>query len=90
VNRDQKANLVAEIHNRFANASVAFVTTNRGLSVEQANVLRRSLKAMEGEYKIAKHTLVRRALQGTNYTAIGSFLEGPRGLVFGYAARRFR
>jgi large subunit ribosomal protein L10 len=85
VTREEKAAAVAALHERFAKASVALVTTNRGLSVQQANRLRRTLKAVGGEYKVCKHTLTRRALDSTRYGDLQSLLEGPRGLVFGYA-----
>jgi large subunit ribosomal protein L10 len=85
VNREEKAAVVTALHERFRNASVALVTTNLGLTVEQSNALRRTLKAVGGEYKVAKHTLVRHALRETRYLKLDAFLEGPRSLVFGYA-----
>lgn len=82
--RDEKAALITAIQERFERASVALVATNRGLSVEQANRLRRAMRAAGGEYKVAKHTLVRRAVDQTRYGGLSQFLRGPRGLVFGY------
>ena len=43
-----------------------------------------SLKAVGGEYKVAKHTLTRLALEETRYDGLQVFLEGPRSLIFGY------
>lgn len=83
--RDEKATAVAALHDRFAKASVALLATNMGLSVEQANALRRSVKAAGGEYKVVKHTLTKRAVENTRYGRLGELLRGPRGLVFGYA-----
>lgn len=85
MNREQKATEVEALHERFASASVTLVTTNLGLSVEQSNALRRALKAVDGEYKVAKHTLVRRALNETRFGSLDSYLVGPRSLVFGYS-----
>lgn len=83
--REEKVAAVAELSERFAKASLTLVAENRGLSVGQATRLRRTLKAANGEYKIAKHTLVRRALADDRYAGLTSLLEGPRGLVFAYA-----
>lgn len=82
--RDEKAASVADLHERFARASVALIAANKGMTVEQATRLRRTLKAAGGEYKVAKHTLARRALENTRFGKIDTLLEGPRGLVFGY------
>lgn len=85
MNREEKAAAVTALHERFTNANVALVTTNLGMTVEQSNALRRTLRAVDGEYKVAKHTLVRLALQETSYRNLDTFLEGPRSLVFGYS-----
>lgn len=82
--REEKATAVAELHERFSRASVTLVASNRGLTVEQSTRLRRVVRAAGGEYKVAKHTLARRALAETRYGRLGELFEGPRGLVFGY------
>jgi large subunit ribosomal protein L10 len=84
VNREEKAAVVAAIHERFEKACVALVASNLGLTVEQSNQLRRTMKAAGGEFKVAKHTLTRRALDQTNFTALDALLSGPQSLVFGY------
>lgn len=84
MNREQKAAVVSELQERFGRACVTLVATNRGLSVVDAIALRRKLRAVNGEYKVAKLTLVRRALLETSAQGLSSLLKGPRGLVFGY------
>jgi len=85
VNREQKAAVVSELQERFGRANLTLVATNRGLSVADATTLRRKLRAANGEYKVAKLTLVRRVLPDTEMAGLSRFLDGPRGLVFGYA-----
>jgi large subunit ribosomal protein L10 len=84
VNRDDKAAVVAALQERFERASVALVTSNLGLTVEQSTRLRRAVKAVGGECKVSKHTLTRRALENTRFSAVERLLEGPRSLVFGF------
>ena len=84
MNRTEKEAVVSALQERFANANVTLVTTNKGLTVEQANALRRTLKAAGGEYKVAKHTLTKRAVGETRYASLVALLEGPRSLVFGF------
>lgn len=84
MNRTEKEGVVSALQERFAKANVALVATNRGLTVEQATALRRTLRAAGGEYKVAKHTLAKRAIGDTRYASLVSLLEGPRSLVFGF------
>ena len=82
--REEKAGTVATIKDRFEKASVALVATNKGLTVAQANRLRATVRRAGGEYKVLKHTLTRRAVDGTRYGDLTRMLRGPQGLVFGF------
>jgi large subunit ribosomal protein L10 len=84
VNRTEKEAVVSALQERFAKANVALVATNKGLTVEQATALRRTLKSVGGEYKVAKHTLTKRAVEETRFASLVALLEGPRSLVFGF------
>ena len=84
MNREEKATQIVELRERFAKASVALVTSNLGLTVDQSTRLRRAVKAVGGECKVSKHTLTKLALDGGQYSALTEFLVGPRSLVFGY------
>jgi large subunit ribosomal protein L10 len=85
VNREQKTASVAELRDRFSKASVALVAANLGLTAAQSRALRRTLRAVGGELKVAKHTLGKIAMQDTPYAGCDQLLRGPRGLVFGYS-----
>ncbi|MGH7848592.1 MAG: 50S ribosomal protein L10 [Candidatus Binatia bacterium] len=65
-------------------AKMALITEYRGLTVAQMTRLRRELRAVSGEYKIVKNTLVRRALKETSYQALEKHLQGPTGWVLSY------
>lgn len=84
MNRQEKEVVVAELHDRFARASVALLAVNRGLSVEESTQLRRQIRAAGGEMRVAKHTLTKLAIGGTAYGNLSGLLAGPSGLVFGY------
>jgi len=85
VNREEKATNVAALHERFRKATVTLLATSQGLNVSKVQQLRRALKQVGGEYKVAKNTFARRALQDTAFARLHDLLEGPTGLVFGYA-----
>lgn len=85
MNREEKAALVASLHDHFKQATVALLATSQGLSVAQMQRLRRALKQAGAEYKVAKNTFVRRAIQDTAYGMLEALLQGPTAVVFGYA-----
>ncbi len=85
MNREEKAGAVAALQAQFKRAKVALLATSQGLSVGKVQQLRRALKQAGGEYKVTKNTFARRALHDTAYARLESLLEGPTGLVFGYA-----
>jgi large subunit ribosomal protein L10 len=84
VNREEKVASVAELHERFTRASVALVASNLGLTAAESRALRRTLRGVGGELKVAKHTLGKIAMRDTRYAGCDGLLRGPRGLVFGY------
>lgn len=79
-----KAATVAAVHEKFKSARMAIATEYRGLSVSKMTQLRREIREVSGEYQVIKNTLVRRALQGTEYGDLDRLLEGPNGWVFAY------
>lgn len=85
MNREEKAVAVADLQSRFQRASVTLLASSTGLSVGKVQQLRRALRQAGGEYKVAKNTFARRAVKDTAYAPLESQLEGPTGLVFGYA-----
>jgi len=85
VNRDEKTAAVNELRERVTRATVTLLATSQGLSVAKMQQLRRAVRRAGGEVKVAKNTLARRALKDTAAAKLESFLQGPTGLVFGYA-----
>jgi len=83
--QEEKAKMVAEVHEKLKAARVAIVTEYRGLTVAQITRLRREIRGASGEYQVIKNTLARLALKDTAYGPLDRLLEGPNGWVLGYA-----
>lgn len=81
MDRAQKAELVAELKATFEQTNVVVVTRNLGLSVAQADELRRRMRDAGARYRVAKNRLALIALEGTRYAPIGDLLEGPTALA---------
>ena len=84
MDRQTKVETVTDLQNRFANATATVLTEYQGLTVEELNDLRRELRGVAGEYRVAKNTLVALAIEGTPYLSLKDLLSGQNGLVFGY------
>jgi len=82
MNREQKAACVADLRERFNNAKLALLADYRGLTAGQLDELRRSVRGAQGEYRVAKNTLARRAVVDTDAREIVQLLTGPTAVVF--------
>ena len=82
LNFEQKKAVVAEVADTASKALAAVAAEYRGLTVEEMTELR--VKAREGGVvlKVAKNTLVRRAVEGTEYECMQDSLTGPLLLAF--------
>lgn len=81
MDRSQKADLVAELKNVFAETGVVVVTRNLGLSVAQSSDLRAKMRDAGAQFKVAKNRLAKIALEGSTYSPIAEFLVGPTALA---------
>jgi large subunit ribosomal protein L10 len=80
--REHKVEVVDEVKTRLGAASASIVSEFRGLSVTELADLRHALSAAGGDYKIFKNTLVRRAVDGSEYQPLSEYLTGPSALTF--------
>ncbi|WP_114228475.1 MULTISPECIES: 50S ribosomal protein L10 [Sphingomonas] len=81
MDRNEKADLVAELKQVFAETSVVVVTRNLGLSVAQSTDLRLRMRDAGAQFKVAKNRLALIALDGTQYQPIGDLLKGPTAIA---------
>jgi len=81
MDRNEKADLVAELKQVFTETSVVVVTRNLGLSVAQSTDLRLRMRDAGAQFKVAKNRLALIALDGTRYQPIGELLKGPTALA---------
>src|SRR5580704_5496683 len=77
-----KVAVVDEVKTRIGAAAASIVSEYRGLTVAELAELRTALEAVGGDYKIFKNTLVRRAIDGSEYQLLSEYLSGPSALTF--------
>lgn len=80
----EKEQIVNEIREKLDRASSAVVVDYRGITVAEADLLRKRMREANVEYKIYKNTMLRRAVEGTAFEGLKDALKGPTGIAFGY------
>lgn len=83
--KEEKNSLVEELTSSFGRASIALVSEYRGVKAGESDDMRRRIRAANGEFRVAKNTLVRLAIKDTRYAALEASLVGPVGLILSYA-----
>jgi large subunit ribosomal protein L10 len=72
-----KAPIVEEIKANLEGAKSVVLVDYLGLTVEQDTNLRRATREAGLIYKVYKNTMVKRAIEGTEFAEIAKDLEGP-------------
>ena len=78
---DKKA-IVAEVNEAAGSALAAVLADYHGLSVEQMTDLRKQARSGGVYLRVVRNTLLRRAVEGTEYECIQVALTGPTILAF--------
>ncbi len=84
--RAEKEEQVRQMADTIGRANTLLAIDYLGLSVQEASDLRRRFRRAEGEieYRVAKNTLLRRAVQGTQAEGLLEFLTGPTALAIAF------
>jgi large subunit ribosomal protein L10 len=82
LNLDQKKEVVAELANVAATAHSLVAAEYIGLTVSQLTELRKKARQSGVYLRVAKNTLVRRAVKGTEFECVEDALTGPMLFAF--------
>lgn len=80
---EEKQEITEELARLLEEAGAVYLTDFRGLDVEAMTDLRSRLREEGIGYRVAKNTLMSRALDGLDFPEMEDHLEGPTGLVLG-------
>ena len=80
----EKQVVIDEIKKKFERAQSAVVIDYIGISVLQADAMRKKLREANVDYTVYKNTLVKRAIEGTKYENLAEVLDGPSAFAFGF------
>jgi len=82
VERAEKQELVASLHEVFSGAASVVVVHYDGLSVAEITNLRSQMREVGASLKVTKNRLTRLALKGTDYEGIADLFTGPTAIGF--------
>lgn len=85
MNKQNKQQVVAEMHEKLAKAKAVFLADFRGMSVEKATTLRNDLRGAEVEYKVVKNTLLELASAETEAAMLAPHFKGPTAVALTYS-----
>jgi large subunit ribosomal protein L10 len=83
--REEKAQIIEELSQKFADNAHFYITDASGFTVEQINAFRRMCFKSGIEYGVYKNTLIRKALErqeGTDFSPLFKVLHGFSGVIF--------
>jgi large subunit ribosomal protein L10 len=83
--REEKAQIIDELADKFANHAHFYITDATGFTVAQVNNFRRLCFKSGVEYRVYKNTLIQKALErqeGTDFSPLFKTLHGFSGVIF--------
>ena len=77
----QKQVIIDEIKDKLDRAQSAVVIDYIGTTVAEADAMRKKLRDANVDYTVYKNTLVKRAIEGTEFAGLAEVLEGPSAIA---------
>ena len=81
MDRSQKAESVAFLNEVFGEAGAVVITRNLGMTVAQSTALRIKIREAGASYKVAKNSLAKIAIAGTDYEGLDEIFTGPTAIA---------
>lgn len=79
--KETKQIIIDEIRAKLEKAKSAVVIDYMGIDVAEAGAMRRKLHEAGVDYRVYKNTLLKRAVEGTEYESLTEVLKGPSALA---------
>ena len=79
--KDEKKELVTQLHEDLGDSQAVFVTDYIGLNVEKITKLRKNINSAGGTFRVVKNTLLRRAAKDTPADVVNDLFIGPTAIA---------
>lgn len=80
--RAEKEQAVTQLSEKLGRSGAVLLAEYRGLKVSQLTELRREIRKCEGDFRVVKNRLAKRALSQVGFEALQDFFKGPIGVAF--------
>ncbi len=81
--KEEKVQLVQEIKEKLSSSSCVVLIDYKGITVEEANQLRKECREAGVDYKVYKNTLITIAAKELGLDGLEPYLKGPTAIAFG-------
>lgn len=82
--KEQKQKQISDIKDKFSRAKAAVVVDYMGITVSEADAMRKELREAEVDYSVFKNTLVKEALKDTDFSEMFDYLKGSSAFAISY------
>ena len=82
MDRAQKQQIAAALHQDLNDTVCVVVTHQTGLSVDEVTQLRRQMRSAGARYRVTKNRLARRAIEGTPFADLAPLFTGPTAIAY--------
>ena len=79
--KQQKQQVIDEIKAKLDGAASAVLIDYMGTTVAQADAMRKKLREANVDYTVYKNTLIKRAIEGTEFAPLADVLDGPSAIA---------
>ena len=79
--KQAKQVIIDEIKAKLDGAQSAVVIDYMGTTVAQADTMRKKLREANVDYTVYKNTLIKRAIEGTEFAPLADVLDGPSAIA---------
>ena len=80
--KEQKLEQSQQLRDNLAEVKTMFLLDNRGLKVNDVNILRSEVRNTDSTYRVVKNSVARLAIEGTDKEVLSPFLTGPKVLAY--------
>lgn len=79
--RSEKEEMIQGLSEKFKMAKSVILAEYIGLKVSEITEIRREIKKNQGDFKVSKNRLARRAIVGTEWAGLDAHFKGPIGIA---------
>ena len=82
MNRDEKKQLLDDLHELFNKSEILVVSHYKGLTVTEVSELRNAIRKAGAGFRVTKNRITKLALKDTKFEGLADLFKGPTAVAF--------